>query len=114
MLTQIGFRVGRLKTGTPARLSARSIDFSRLEKQPGDLQVKPFSFMSAPIERSQVDCYIAHTNERTHQIIRDNLDKSALFSGAIEGVGPRYCPSIEDKKWFLELLVETVLTNRIK
>jgi tRNA uridine 5-carboxymethylaminomethyl modification enzyme len=96
-LRELGFRVGRLKTGTPARLSARSIDFSRLERQPGDRQVKPFSFLTDKIDRQQVDCYMAHTNEKTHQIIRDNLDKSALFAGAIEGIGPRYCPSIEDK-----------------
>ncbi len=96
-LKNIGLRVGRLKTGTPARLSARSIDFSKLERQPGDRDIKPFSFMTEKIEREQVDCYIAETNERTHQIIRDGLDKSPLYSGIIEGVGPRYCPSIEDK-----------------
>ena len=96
-LSSLGLRVGRLKTGTPARLSARSIDFSRLEKQPGDKVIKPFSFMTDKIVREQVDCYIAETNEVTHQIIRDNLDKSPLFAGVIEGIGPRYCPSIEDK-----------------
>ena len=96
-LLALGLRVGRLKTGTPARLSARSIDFSRLERQPGDKIIKPFSFMTDVIERKQVDCYIAETNERTHDIIRSSLDRSPLFSGVIEGVGPRYCPSIEDK-----------------
>ena len=96
-LIKCGFDVGRLKTGTPARLSARSINFSKLEKQPGDKIIKPFSFMTDKIERKQVDCYIAETNERTHQIIRDGLDRSPLFAGVIEGVGPRYCPSIEDK-----------------
>jgi tRNA uridine 5-carboxymethylaminomethyl modification enzyme len=96
-LKSLGLRVGRLKTGTPARLSARSIDFSKLESQPGDEKIRPFSFLTEKIEQQQVDCYISYTNERTHQIIRDNLDKSALFSGAIEGIGPRYCPSIEDK-----------------
>jgi tRNA uridine 5-carboxymethylaminomethyl modification enzyme len=96
-LSSLGLKVGRLKTGTPARLSARSIDFSRLEKQPGDRVIKPFSFMTDKIVREQVDCYIAETNEVTHQIIRDNLDKSPLFAGVIEGIGPRYCPSIEDK-----------------
>ncbi len=96
-LRRLGLRVGRLKTGTPARLSARSIDFSKLERQPGDKKIKPFSFMTDKIEREQVDCYIAETNERTHQIIRDGLDRSPLFAGVIEGVGPRYCPSIEDK-----------------
>lgn len=96
-LRGLGLRVGRLKTGTPARLAASSIDFSRLEKQPGDVLVKPFSFMTDKIEREQLDCYISYTNEQTHEIIRNNLDKSALFAGAIEGIGPRYCPSIEDK-----------------
>ena len=96
-LASHGLRVGRLKTGTPARLSARTIDFSKLERQPGDSVIKPFSFMTEKIEREQVDCFIAETNERTHKIIRDNLDKSPLFAGIIEGVGPRYCPSIEDK-----------------
>ncbi|MCD6581315.1 MAG: tRNA uridine-5-carboxymethylaminomethyl(34) synthesis enzyme MnmG [Desulfuromusa sp.] len=96
-LSAHGLRVGRLKTGTPARLSARSIDFTKLEKQPGDKLIKPFSFMTDRIERNQVDCYIAETNEKTHQIIRNNLDKSPLFAGVIEGIGPRYCPSIEDK-----------------
>ncbi len=96
-LSGLGLRVGRLKTGTPARLAARSIDFSKLERQPGDKKIKPFSFMTERIERQQIDCFISSTNERTHQIIRDNIDKSALFAGAIEGIGPRYCPSIEDK-----------------
>ena len=96
-LASHGLRVGRLKTGTPARLSARSIDFERLERQPGDGVIKPFSFMTEKIERKQVDCFIAETNEKTHKIIRDNLDKSPLFAGIIEGIGPRYCPSIEDK-----------------
>ena len=96
-LSALGLRVGRLKTGTPARLSSRSIDFSKLEKQPGDEVIKPFSFMTDEIVRAQVDCYIAETNEVTHKIIRDNLDKSPLFAGVIEGIGPRYCPSIEDK-----------------
>ena len=93
----LGFSVGRLKTGTPARLSGRTIDFSRLEQQQGDERIKPFSFLHEKIERDQVSCYIANTNEKTHQIIRDNLDKSPLYAGIIEGVGPRYCPSIEDK-----------------
>ena len=96
-LSSLGLRVGRLKTGTPARLSARSIDFTKLERQPGDKVIKPFSFMTDKIERKQVDCFIAETNEKTHQIIRSNLDKSPLFAGVIEGIGPRYCPSIEDK-----------------
>ncbi|SHJ50454.1 tRNA uridine 5-carboxymethylaminomethyl modification enzyme [Malonomonas rubra DSM 5091] len=96
-LRRLGLNVGRLKTGTPARLSSRSIDYSKLESQPGDAVPKPFSFMTDKITCEQVNCYISYTNEETHQIIRDNLDKSALFSGNIEGIGPRYCPSIEDK-----------------
>ncbi|MBW6508994.1 MAG: tRNA uridine-5-carboxymethylaminomethyl(34) synthesis enzyme MnmG [Desulfuromonadales bacterium] len=96
-LRSLGFTVGRLKTGTPARLSSRSIDFSKLERQPGDAIIRPFSFMNDKIERHQVDCYIANTNEKTHDIIRSNIHKSPLYAGVIEGIGPRYCPSIEDK-----------------
>lgn len=96
-LKKFDIAVGRLKTGTPARLAARSIDYKKLENQPGDKAIKPFSFMTDKITQPQVDCYISYTNEKTHQIIRDNLKKSALFSGNIEGRGPRYCPSIEDK-----------------
>ena len=96
-LAALGLKVGRLKTGTPARLSAKSIDFSKLERQSGDPVIRPFSFMTDRIERKQVDCFIANTNEQTHQVIRDNLDKSPLYAGIIEGIGPRYCPSIEDK-----------------
>jgi len=96
-LKRLGIVVGRLKTGTPARLAARSIDFTKLESQPGDKKIKPFSFLTEEIKQEQVSCYISYTNEKTHQIIRDNLKRSALFSGNIEGRGPRYCPSIEDK-----------------
>jgi len=96
-LRDLGFRVGRLKTGTPARLSARSIDFSKLAKQCGDTVIRPFSFLSEKIEIDQAPCHIAYTNDKTHEIIRKNLDRSPLYSGVIEGVGPRYCPSIEDK-----------------
>lgn len=96
-LASYGLKVGRLKTGTPARLSARSIDFSKLEKQFGDEKIRPFSFMTDEIKRNQVVCYIANTNEKTHEIIRSALDRSPLYAGIIEGVGPRYCPSIEDK-----------------
>lgn len=96
-LGSFGFKVGRLKTGTPARLSAKTIDFSRLEVQPGDAVVRPFSFLTDKIERRQVVCHIANTNEKTHEIIRKGLDRSPLYAGIIEGVGPRYCPSIEDK-----------------
>ncbi len=96
-LKTIGFEVGRLKTGTPARLDGRTIDFSRLEAQHGDRPPMPFSFSTECITMPQVPCHIAYTNPRTHDIIRSGLDRSPLYSGVIEGVGPRYCPSIEDK-----------------
>ena len=96
-LKTIGLEVGRLKTGTPPRLYRGSIDFSKTEEQPGDSPALPFSFMSAGIELPQVSCFITATNERTHDEIRAGLDRSPLYSGVIEGVGPRYCPSIEDK-----------------
>ncbi len=92
-----GFDVGRLKTGTPARLDGRTIDFSKLEIQHGDDPPVPFSFSTGKIVRQQLPCHIAYTNQRTHDIIRANLDRSPLYGGLIEGVGPRYCPSIEDK-----------------
>jgi tRNA uridine 5-carboxymethylaminomethyl modification enzyme len=96
-LREMGFQVGRLKTGTPARLDGRSIDFSRLEPQYGDEQPIPFSFATEKICQTQMPCHIAYTNMRSHEIIRTGLDRSPLYSGIIEGVGPRYCPSIEDK-----------------
>jgi len=96
-LRSLGFSVGRLKTGTPPRLSAATIDFSQLEEQPGDPYPKPFSADTLTIDRPQVPCHITYTNERTHEVIRGGLDRSPLYSGVIEGVGPRYCPSIEDK-----------------
>ncbi len=96
-LRTLGFSVGRLKTGTPPRLDAATIDFSKLEEQPGDLCPKPFSADTLSIDRPQVACHITYTNERTHEVIRQGLDRSPLYSGIIEGVGPRYCPSIEDK-----------------
>lgn len=96
-LRALGFDVGRLKTGTPARLDSRTIDFSRLEAQHGDNPPVPFSFSTDRIDMPQVPCHIAYTNPRTHDIIRAGLDRSPLYSGVIEGVGPRYCPSIEDK-----------------
>ncbi|TCT19213.1 tRNA uridine-5-carboxymethylaminomethyl(34) synthesis enzyme MnmG [Thiobaca trueperi] len=97
-LRELPFRVERLKTGTPPRLDARSIDFSRLAEQPGDDPVPVFSFMGRPEDHPrQVSCHIAHTNERTHDIIRSGLSRSPLYTGLIEGIGPRYCPSIEDK-----------------
>ena len=89
----------RFKTGTPARISGRSIDFSKMEEQKGDEQIVPFSFTTDPkdIQREQISCWLTYTNEKTHEIIRENLDRSPLYSGMIEGTGPRYCPSIEDK-----------------
>lgn len=93
----IGFRVGRLKTGTPPRLDGRTIKWNMLEKQPGDENTKPFSFTNGPIDREQLPCYITYTNKKTHDVIRNNLHLSPLYSGDIKGVGPRYCPSIEDK-----------------
>jgi tRNA uridine 5-carboxymethylaminomethyl modification enzyme len=93
----LGFKIGRLKTGTPPRLDGRTIDWDILEVQPGDSDPKPFSFSNDRIEREQLPCYITYTNEKSHQVIRDNLHKSPLYSGLIKGIGPRYCPSIEDK-----------------
>jgi tRNA uridine 5-carboxymethylaminomethyl modification enzyme len=96
-LRDLGLAVGRFKTGTPARLSARSIDFSMLEKQGGDMGPRGFSFKRQCAGLDQLCCHIAKTNEKTHQVIRENLHLSPLYSGVIEGIGPRYCPSIEDK-----------------
>ena len=92
-----GFELGRLKTGTPPRLKRDSIDFSRCVVQDGDVIPRPFSFSTSHIERKQVPCHITATNEKTAEVIRNNIDRSPLYSGIIEGVGPRYCPSIEDK-----------------
>lgn len=92
-----GFRCCRLKTGTPPRLDGRTIDWAAAEPQPGDPEPTPFSFRTESIDREQVECHIAYTNERTHRILRESLERSPLYSGQIEGVGPRYCPSIEDK-----------------
>lgn len=97
-LKELPLRMGRLKTGTPARIDARSIDFSVLEVQHGDNPTPIFSFLGSRSEQPrQIPCYITHTNEKTHDIIRSSLDRSPMYSGVIEGVGPRYCPSIEDK-----------------
>ena len=94
-----GIEMFRFKTGTPARADKRSIDFTRMEEQFGDKRVVPFSFSTDPesVQKEQVSCWLTYTNQETHKIIRDNLSRSPLFSGAIEGTGPRYCPSIEDK-----------------
>lgn len=98
-LKSLGIEMQRFKTGTPARIDKRSIDFTKMEEQKGDEEIVPFSFTNKPedIEKEQVSCWLTYTNEETHKIIRENLDRSPLYSGDIEGTGPRYCPSIEDK-----------------
>ncbi|MEW5816612.1 MAG: tRNA uridine-5-carboxymethylaminomethyl(34) synthesis enzyme MnmG, partial [Spirochaetota bacterium] len=96
-LRKIGFSVGRLKTGTPARAARWSLDFDKMEKQPGDAGIVPFSFFHDTVDRPNISCYITYTNERTHAIIRENIHRSPLYGGKIKGRGPRYCPSIEDK-----------------
>ena len=98
-LRELGIELFRFKTGTPARIDKRSIDFSKMEEQFGDKEVVPFSFTNTPeeIQKEQISCWLTYTNEKTHEIIKENLDRSPLYSGNIKGTGPRYCPSIEDK-----------------
>ena len=96
-LMDLGIEMRRFKTGTPARINKRSVDFSKMIEQPGDKKIVPFSFMHDNIEREQVSCWLTYTNEETHNIIKENIDRSPMYNGSIEGVGPRYCPSIEDK-----------------
>ncbi|HEV3204131.1 MAG TPA: tRNA uridine-5-carboxymethylaminomethyl(34) synthesis enzyme MnmG [Gemmataceae bacterium] len=96
-LTTWGFQLARFKTGTPCRLNGRTIDFDKLEPQPGDIDPQPFSFSTAKITQSQLDCHISYTNEAVHELIRANLQRAPMYSGQIQGRGPRYCPSIEDK-----------------
>lgn len=96
-LNRLGFTTGRLKTGTPPRILRQTIDFSFLERQDGDAEIVPFSFDTESVERPMVPCYLVYTNSETHNIIRENIDRSPLYSGKISGIGPRYCPSIEDK-----------------
>ncbi len=96
-LKKLGIELVRFKTGTPARINRRSIDFSKMEVQKGDKGIEAFSFENEPKDFEQVDCYLTYTNEKTHDIIRQNLHRSPLYAGMIEGTGPRYCPSIEDK-----------------
>ncbi len=98
-LKDLGIEIRRFKTGTPARMDRRSIDFSKMEEQFGDEKVVPFSFSTNPddVQIDQVSCYLTYTNEKTHEIIKNNLDRSPIYAGVIEGTGPRYCPSIEDK-----------------
>ncbi|MFG6358484.1 MAG: tRNA uridine-5-carboxymethylaminomethyl(34) synthesis enzyme MnmG [Acetatifactor sp.] len=98
-LREMGIELRRFKTGTPARMDGRSIDYTKMEEQFGDERIVPFSFSTDPasIQKEQVSCWLTYTNEKTHEIIRDNLDRSPIYAGIIEGTGPRYCPSIEDK-----------------
>jgi len=96
-LRKMGFNVGRLKTGTPARVRRNSLDFNKMEIQPGDNEILPFSFSREKIEIEQLPCYMTYTNENTHKIIAENISRSPLYGGKIKGRGPRYCPSIEDK-----------------
>lgn len=98
-LFELGIELRRFKTGTPARVDKRTIDFSKMEEQKGDENIVPFSFTNTPeeLEREQVSCWLTYTNEETHEIIRENIDRSPIYSGNIKGTGPRYCPSIEDK-----------------
>jgi len=96
-LKAIGLRIGRLKTGTPPRLDRRSIDFGRFQEAPGDDQPVPFSFMTDGITRPQIMCHLLHTTERVHQLVKASITQSPLFNGQIKGIGPRYCPSLEDK-----------------
>lgn len=96
-LEKLGFVSGRLKTGTPPRVDRRSIDFSQLEEQPGDQDPEPFSFQTLEVTKDQVSCFLTYTNQRTHDMLRTGFDKSPMFTGLIKGIGPRYCPSIEDK-----------------
>jgi tRNA uridine 5-carboxymethylaminomethyl modification enzyme len=96
-LEDLGFTRGRLKTGTPARVARSSLDFGKMEEQPGDRIMRPFSFFRDRVERPNVSCYITYTTEKTHKIITENIHRSPLYGGFIKGVGPRYCPSIEDK-----------------
>ena len=96
-LLDLGISLRRFKTGTPARINRRSVDFSKMVEQNGDDKIVPFSFMSGKLDKEQVPCYLTYTNEETHNIIRENINRSPIYNGSIKGVGPRYCPSIEDK-----------------
>ena len=96
-LRALGLPMRRFKTGTPARALAKSLDYSKMAEQKGDEKIQPFSFMNDNIDKDQISCWLTYTNKQTHDIIRANFSRSALFGGQIEGIGPRYCPSIEDK-----------------
>ncbi len=96
-LDELGISLRRFKTGTPARVNARSVDFSKMQEQVGDENIVPFSFISGDIKRDQISCYLTYTNSKTHEVILQNIDRSPLYNGSIKSTGPRYCPSIEDK-----------------
>lgn len=96
-LLDLGINLRRFKTGTPARINKRSVDFSKMIEQPGDEKIVPFSFIHDKLDKDQISCYLTYTSEQTHKIIHENIHRSPLYNGSIEGVGPRYCPSIEDK-----------------
>ncbi len=96
-LLDLGINLRRFKTGTPARINKRSVDFSKMIEQPGDKKIVPFSFIDNKLDKDQISCYLTYTSEETHKIIHENIHRSPLYNGSIEGVGPRYCPSIEDK-----------------
>jgi tRNA uridine 5-carboxymethylaminomethyl modification enzyme len=96
-LERLGFVSGRLKTGTPPRASRRSIDFSKLEEQPGDAEPEPFSFQTSEVTKDQISCFLTYTNHHTHDVLKTGFDRSPMYTGLIKGIGPRYCPSIEDK-----------------
>ena len=96
-MVALGFETGRLKTGTPPRVNGRTLDFAAFEEQPGDDPPRPFSYAVQKITQPQMPCWITYTNAHTHELVQDNLARSAMYSGRIEGIGPRYCPSIEDK-----------------
>jgi tRNA uridine 5-carboxymethylaminomethyl modification enzyme len=96
-LLDLNVTLRRFKTGTPARINRRSVDFSKMSEQSGDTNIIPFSFMSGDISRDQISCYLTYTNEETHRIVQENIGRSPIYNGSIKGVGPRYCPSIEDK-----------------
>ncbi|MDZ7543164.1 tRNA uridine-5-carboxymethylaminomethyl(34) synthesis enzyme MnmG, partial [Clostridium perfringens] len=95
-LIDLGISLRIFKTGTPARINKRSVDFSKMIEQPGDEKIVPFSFISGDISRDQVSCWLTYTSEETHKIIQENISRSPMYNGLIEGVGPRFCPSIED------------------
>ena len=96
-LLENGISLRRFKTGTPARINRKTVDFSKLIEQPGDERIVPFSFISDDLDRNQISCFLTYTNEKTHEVIRENIERSPMYNGSIKGVGPRYCPSIEDK-----------------